>query len=174
MATTLAEPDPGADAGRRPRLWAPARNRNFRLLWMGQSLSLLGDGFSVIAFAWITLTLTDSTLALGFVLAFQAVPRALFTLVGGSLGDSWSTRTLMAVSSFARAGLMAMVGIVGLTGNLTVWMLCAAAAAFGTVDAFFHPARVAILPTVVEPDMLPPANALLGAGARTAAVIGPA
>ncbi|MBU7597107.1 MFS transporter [Streptomyces sp. P38-E01] len=171
MSSTLAAPDPEADS--RPRLWSPARNRNFRLLWAGQSLSLLGDGFSVIAFSWITLTLTGSTLALGYVLAFQAVPRALFTLVGGTLGDTWSTRTLMAVSSFARAALMAAVGLIGLADGLTVWMLCAAAAAFGTVDAFFHPARVAILPSVVDEKTLPPANALLSAGARTAAVIGP-
>ncbi|MFD0318149.1 MFS transporter [Streptomyces flavalbus] len=166
MATTLA-----AD---RPRLWAPARHRSFRLLWTGQALSLLGDGFSVVAFSWITLSLTGSTLTLGYVLAFQAVPRALLTLVGGTLGDTWSTRTLMVVSSWIRAALMAAVGITGLTGDLTVWMLCAAAAGFGAVDAFFQPARVSILPSVVEEDLLAPANALLGAGARTAAVLGPA
>ncbi|MEU6462958.1 MFS transporter [Streptomyces sp. NPDC046976] len=166
MATTLA--------GAGPRLWAPARQRPFQLLWLGQSLSLLGDGFSVVAFSWITLGLTGSTLTLGYVLAFQAVPRALLTLVGGSLSDSWSTRTLMIASSWTRAALMAGVGLAGLTGHLTVWMLCAAAAAFGTVDAFFQPARVSILPSVVDKDLLTPANALLGAGSRTAAVVGPA
>ncbi|MGW7268248.1 MFS transporter [Streptomyces sp. NPDC054842] len=167
MATTLA--------GAGPRLWAPARLRSFRLLWLGQSLSLLGDGFSVVAFSWITLELTGSTLALGYVLAFQAVPRALLTLVGGSLGDSWSTRTLMVASSWTRAGLMAGVGLAGLHGQLTLWMLCAAAAAFGAVDAFFQPARVSILPSVVDDEeLLAPANALLGTGARTAAVVGPA
>lgn len=166
MATTLA--------GAGPRLWAPARQRPFRLLWLGQSLSLLGDGFSVVAFSWITLGLTGSTLTLGYVLAFQAVPRALLTLVGGTLSDSWSTRTLMIASSWTRAVLMAGVGLAGLTGHLTVWMLCAAAAAFGAVDAFFQPARVSILPSVVDRDLLTPANALLGAGSRTAAVLGPA
>ncbi|OXY88641.1 MFS transporter [Streptomyces diastatochromogenes] len=166
MATTLA--------GAGPRLWAPARHRPFQLLWLGQSLSLLGDGFSVVAFSWITLGLTGSTLALGYVLAFQAVPRALLTLVGGTLSDSWSTRTLMVASSWTRAGLMAGVGLAGLSGHLTVWMLCAAAAAFGAVDAFFQPARVSILPSVVDEQLLTPANALLGAGSRTAAVVGPA
>ncbi|MCZ0991322.1 MFS transporter [Streptomyces diastatochromogenes] len=53
-------------------------------------------------------------------------------------------------------------------------MLCAAAAAFGAVDAFFQPARVSILPSVVDEQLLTPANALLGAGSRTAAVVGPA
>ncbi|MEU3027743.1 MFS transporter [Streptomyces incarnatus] len=166
MATTLA--------GAGPRLWAPARQRPFQLLWLGQSLSLLGDGFSVVAFSWITLGLTGSTLTLGYVLAFQAVPRALLTLVGGTLSDSWSTRTLMIASSWTRAVLMAGVGLAGLGGHLTVWMLCAAAAAFGAVDAFFQPARVSILPSVVDKDLLTPANALLGAGSRTAAVVGPA
>ncbi|MCX2925911.1 MFS transporter [Streptomyces sp. NEAU-W12] len=166
MATTLT--------GAGPRLWAPARHRSFRLLWTGQSLSLLGDGFSVVAFSWITLGLTGSTLTLGYVLAFQAVPRALFTLVGGSLSDSWSPRALMVASSWTRAVLMAAVGSAGLSGHLTVWMLCAAAAAFGTVDAFFQPARVSILPSVVDDELLTPANALMGVGARTAAVVGPA
>ncbi|MFJ6836221.1 MFS transporter [Streptomyces sp. NPDC091209] len=166
MTTTLA--------GAGPRLWAPARHRPFRLLWLGQSLSLLGDGFSVVAFSWITLGLTGSTLTLGYVLAFQAVPRALLTLVGGTLGDSWSTRTLMIASSWARAALMTVVGLTGLTGHLTVWMLCVAAALFGAVDAFFQPARVSILPSVVDESLLTPANALLGAGSRTAAVVGPA
>ncbi|MFJ4961809.1 MFS transporter [Streptomyces sp. NPDC088729] len=167
MATTLED-----RAG--PRLWTPARHRSFRLLWAGQSLSLLGDGFSVVAFSWITLSLTGSTLTLGYVLAFQAVPRALLTLVGGSLTGTWSARTLMVASSWTRAALMAAVGLAGLSGDLTVWALCLAAAAFGTVDAFFQPARVSILPSVVEKDLLTPANALLGAGSRVAAVAGPA
>ncbi|MEV0985708.1 MFS transporter [Streptomyces sp. NPDC049949] len=166
MASTLVDA--------RDRLRAPARLPSFRLLWLGQSLSLLGDGFSYIAFSWITLGLTQSTLALGYVLAFQAVPRALLTLVGGSLSDKWSSRTLMKLSSWARAALMAGVGMAGLAGSLTLWMLCCAAAAFGAVDAFFQPARASILPSVVDEEQLAPANALLGVAAKVSAVLGPA
>ncbi|WP_340559286.1 MFS transporter [Streptomyces sp. GSL17-111] len=156
------------------RLGAPARSPSFRLLWLGQSLSLLGDGFSYIAFSWITLSLTGSTLALGYVLACQAIPRALLTLVGGSLSDKWSSRTLMRFSSYARAVLMVAVGLAGLGGALNVWLLCGAAAAFGAVDAFFQPARASILPSVVEKDLLPSANALLGVGIKVSSVLGPA
>ena len=166
MATTLA--------GAGSRLWAPARLRSFRLLWAGQALSLLGDGFSYIAFAWITLELTGSTLMLGYVLAAQAVPRALLTLVGGSLSDRWSPRRLMVMSSWARAGVMAGVAAAGFSGTLGFWTLCTAAAAFGAVDAFFQPARVSILPSVVAADVLPAANALLGSGVKVASVLGPA
>ncbi|MFI5668485.1 MFS transporter [Streptomyces sp. NPDC051704] len=166
MASTLVDA--------RDRLSAPARLPSFRLLWLGQSLSLLGDGFSYIAFSWITLGLTQSTLALGYVLAFQAVPRALLTMVGGSLSDKWSSRTLMKLSSWARAALMAGVGLAGLAGSLTLWMLCCAAAAFGAVDAFFQPARASILPSVVDKEQLAPANALLAVGTKVSAVLGPA
>ncbi|WP_367127263.1 MFS transporter [Saccharothrix sp. HUAS TT1] len=166
MATKLA--------GAGSRLWAPARLRSFRLLWAGQALSLLGDGFSYIAFAWITLELTGSTLMLGYVLAFQAVPRALLTLVGGSLSDRWSPRRLMVLSSWARAAVMAAVAVAGFSGTLGFWVLCVAAAAFGAVDAFFQPARVSILPSVVAQDVLPAANALLGTGIKVASVLGPA
>lgn len=107
-------------------------------------------------------------------LTLQAVPRALLTLVGGSLSDKWSARTLMVCSSWARAVLMAAVGAAGLTGSLALWMLCAAAVAFGTVDAFFQPARVSVLPSLVDRELLTPANALLGVGTRISAVLGPA
>ncbi len=161
-------------SGARSRLSAPARSPAFRLLWIGQSLSLLGGGFSYIAFAWTSLSLTSSTLTLGTVLAAQAVPRAVLTLVGGSLSDTWSSRRIMVLSSWARAAVMTATGLAGLAGLLTLPILFAAAAVFGAVDAFFQPARSSILPSVVDKDVLAPANALLAAGTRIASVIGPA
>lgn len=168
MTTTLSESPSGG------RLFAPARLPSFRLLWLGQVLSLVGDGFSYIAFAWITLSLTQSTLALGIVLALQAIPRALLTMVGGSLSDRFSARALMTMSSWARAAVMTAVAVAGFAGLLNIGLLCVAAALFGAVDAFFQPARMSILPTVVDKDMLVPANALLSVGSRVAAVLGPA
>src|SRR5580692_2001605 len=161
-------------AGASSRLWAPLRVASFRRLWLGQSFSLLGDGFSYIAFSWITLSLTRSTLVLGYVLATQAVPRAALTLIGGSLSDKWSPRTLMMFSSWARTVVMITVAAIGFAHLLDIWMLLVSAAAFGAVDAFFQPARSSILPSVVGKDVLTSANALLGVGGRVAAVLGPA
>lgn len=155
-------------------LWVPLRTRSFRSLWLAQGLSLLGDGCSYVAFSWITLALSGSSLALGVVLACQAVPRALLTLVGGALSDRISARVLMTGSAALRAVLMAAVACVGYGHLLTLWMLVTAAALFGAVDAFFQPARGAILPSAVAPDQLEPANALLNAGSRVALVLGPA
>ncbi|MEU3493714.1 MFS transporter [Kitasatospora cineracea] len=171
MTETITPPVPLAE---RPSLRVPLRTPSFRNLWAAQSFSLLGDGFSTVAFAWITLTLTHSSLALGVVLACQAVPRALLTLLGGALSDRVSARHLMMFSSLLRCALMAGVAAAGFTHLLNLWMLFAAAALFGAVDAFFQPARSSVLPSVVEPEQLEPANALLSVGSRVASVLGPA
>ncbi len=161
-------------SARRRSLWIPLRTRSFRHLWLAQSLSLLGDGCSYVAFSWITLTISHSSFVLGVVLACQAVPRALLTLVGGAVSDRLSPRVLMAGSGGLRSVLMLGVAGVGFGHLVTLWMLMAAAALFGAVDAFFQPARGSILPSAVPAEQLEPANALLNAGSRVALVVGPA
>ena len=70
---------------------APSSNpfavRDFRLLWLGEAISILGDQFALIALPWLALVLTGSALALGGVMALMAIPRALFMLVGGVMVD---------------------------------------------------------------------------------------
>ena len=69
------------------------RSRNFRLLWIGEAVSLLGDQFTLIALPWLVLQLTGDALAMGTVLALAGVPRAIFILLGGALTDRFSPRT---------------------------------------------------------------------------------
>jgi hypothetical protein len=68
-------------------LLRPLRNRNFRLLWYGEGVSLIGDQFYLIALSWLTLEITGSGLALGTVLMAAAIPRALLMLIGGAVSD---------------------------------------------------------------------------------------
>src|SRR5512138_1919471 len=89
---------------------AVLRNRNFRLLWTGEGISLLGDQFYLIALPWLVLQLTGDSLAMGTVLATAGIPRALFMLVGGALTDRFSPRRLMISSNAVRmilTGLLA-------------------------------------------------------------------
>ena len=67
------------------------RIRNFRLLWIGEGISLLGDQFYLIALPWLVLSLTGNALVVGTVLATAGIPRALFMLVGGALTVSVPT-----------------------------------------------------------------------------------
>src|SRR5574338_510602 len=78
------------------------KNRNFRMLWIGEGISLLGDQFYMIALPWLVLSLTGNALAVGTVMAMAGIPRALFMLVGGALTDRFTPRKLMIGSNLVR------------------------------------------------------------------------
>ena len=73
--------------------------RNFRLLWLGEGTSLLGDQFYLVGLGWLTMQLTNSSLALGAIRMAAAVPRAVLMLVGGAITDRFSPRSVMLVSN---------------------------------------------------------------------------
>jgi MFS family permease len=156
------------------QLLRPLRVRDFRLVFGGESLSVLGDQFNFVALAWLTLRLTGSGLALGSVLMVAAIPRAVFMLLGGALSDRWSPRSLMLYSNAIRAVLVGVVAALVLTGNAALWQLYILAGTFGVVDALFYPAINAILPMLVDEPSLPPANALIQGSHQFAGLIGPA
>jgi MFS family permease len=178
-ATGIAPADraeaPAADAaGRGPALLQPLRLRDFRLLFTGETISLVGDQFHFVALAWLTLQLTGSGLALGTVLMVAAVPRAIFMLVGGALSDRLSPRTLMLVSNALRAVVVGIVAALVISGRAELWHLYVLAGIFGVVDAIFHPALNTIVPMLVSERLLPPANALVQIMAQLSGLIGPA
>lgn len=171
MAVKPVEAPP--EPARSPRIWTPLRHRNFLLLWVGQSVSLLGDQFYFIALAWLALQLTGSPLALGTVLMVAAIPRATLMLVGGAVTDRFSPRTLMLSSDIARAILIAGLAFVVLSGNAQLWELYLVALVFGALDAAFYPASSSITPSIVETDLLPAANALMQAALEGGNLLGP-
>ncbi len=156
-----------------PQLLLPLRLRDFRLVFAGESVSLVGDQFHFVALAWLTLQLTGSGLALGGVLTAAAIPRAAFMLVGGALSDRVSPRSLMLASNALRAVVVGIVAALVLTGNAELWQLFVLAAIFGTVDAVFHPALNTIVPMLVKDRLLSPANALVQIMQQLSGLIGP-
>ena len=152
----------------------PLRERDFRLVFSGESISLLGDQFHFVALAWLTLQLTGSGVALGTVLMTVAIPRALFMLLGGAMSDRISPRSLMLVSNALRTVVVAIVAALVLTGHAQLWQLYVLALIFGTVDAFFHPALNTIVPMLVSERLLSPANALVQIMMQLSGLIGPA
>jgi MFS family permease len=152
----------------------PFRIRDFRLLFSGETVSVLGDQFHFVALAWLTLQLTGSGLALGSVLMVAAIPRAIFMLVGGALSDRFSPRSLMLYSNAIRAVLVGAIAALVLSGRIELWHLYVMAAMFGVVDALFYPAISTILPMLVDELTLPPANALMQGSQVLASLIGPA
>jgi len=92
------------------------KNFNFRLLWIGQGTSLLGDQFFMIALPWLVLKLTNDPLALGTIMALIGIPRAIFMLMGGAVADKYSPRVVMLVSDVMRLLLTILLAVMILTG----------------------------------------------------------
>jgi len=149
------------------------RNRNFRLLWVGEAISLLGDQFYLIALPWLVLQLTGDALAVGAVLALAGVPRALFMLVGGALTDRFSPRAVMLASNLLRMVLVALLSVLVIGGLIQLWMLYLLALAFGIIDAFFFPAQSAIVPRLVGKEQLQAANAVIQGTMQVSLFAGP-
>jgi hypothetical protein len=149
------------------------RQRNFRLLWSGEAVSLLGDQFYMIALPWLVLQLTGDALSVGAVLALESIPRALFMLVGGALTDRFTPRAVMLASNLARLLLVASLAVVVLAGRIELWMLYAFALLFGLGDAFFFPAQNAMIPHLAQGDRLQSANALMQGTMQLSLFAGP-
>ncbi len=148
-------------------------NRDFRLLWIGEGVSVLGDHFYMIALPWLVLQLTGDSLAMGTVLALSAIPRALLMLVGGALTDRFSPRSLMLVSNAIRFVLVSLLTVLVFTNNVEMWMLYTLAVLFGVADAFFYPAQSSMTPQLVKMDQLQIANSLMHGTMMLAMLAGP-
>src|SRR5260221_5122342 len=146
---------------------------NFRLLWIGEGISLLGDQFYLIALPWLVLQLTGSALALGTVMALAGIPRALFMLVGGAFVDRFSPRAVMMASNFARLVLVALLSTLVLTNHIRVEMLYGFALAFGLADAFYFPGQSAIVPKLLKEDQLQAGNTFVQGTAQLSLFLGP-
>lgn len=172
--TELARVDGPIDRVVRGPLFAPLRIRDYRLVWFGESISLLGDQFHYVALSWLVLGLTGSGLALGTVLLAAALPRGAFLLLGGVLSDRVSPRTLMLGSNLVRAVITTAIAALVLGTRIEIWHLILAGALFGSVDAVFFPAINTIVARLVPDDRLAPANAVLQGTQQLMSTVGPA
>lgn len=152
----------------------PLRNRHFRLLWAGGTISLLGDQFYLVTLPWVVLQLTGSAIAMGTVLMAGAIPRAVLMLMGGAVSDRFSPRRVMMATGAVRAMAVTGIGALLAVHGIHLWHIYLLTFAFGVADAFAMPAAQALLPTLVEADQLPAANALRATTGQLTTVLGPA
>jgi MFS family permease len=157
----------------RARVLRAFRSRDFRLLWTGQAISLLGDSAFLIALGWRTYTLTGSAGSLGLVLTLQGMGLLSTVLVGGALADRYDRRTLMLISDVARFAVIGALALVDAAGHLGIGTLAGLAFAEGLATGFFTPALGGFLPLVVEERGLGSANALIGMARQASFLIGP-
>jgi MFS family permease len=147
----------------------------FRLLFTGQVLSVLGDRMMLVALPFAVLHSGGGTGAVGLVVAAQFVPFVFFALIGGALSDRSDRRRILVASDTTRMAVQACAGALLISDAATPLLLGVLVVLYGTADAFFQPAFTGLLPqTVSHPGQLQPANALRGLSFSVAAVAGPA
>ena len=153
-----------------PRVLA---HRDFRLLWLGQALSTLGDRLIAVA---LVLYVTDigSPSDVGVVLAAHYTPFILLLLVGGVWADRLPRHRVMVATDLVRFALHALLAALILAGDAEIWQIAAIEALFGATMAFFRPAYTGLLPQTVPEEDIQAAQALTGITNTISAFLGPA
>ena len=137
------------------------RNTDFRFLWFGQIVSLMGDWFNLIASATLLSSLTESGIALGALFVVRWLAPFLISPVAGVAADRYDRKKLLILADLARGVIVLGFLLVRDVGD--VWLLYTLTAIQLGVSGFFFPARNAILPNIVSPKGLGAANALSSA-----------
>jgi MFS family permease len=149
-------------------------SRSFRLLWFGQLISFSGTQLRLVAIPYQIYLLTGSSLDVGLIGLFQAVPLLSFALFGGVLADRFNRRRLLLVTQCGLALTSAALAIgtqAGFAGVPFLYAMTAIGAGFSAVDG---PARGALTPSLVRRDQLAAAITLNQVLFQTAAIAGPA
>jgi MFS family permease len=147
---------------------------NYRRYVRGQAISLIGTWMQMTAQAWLVLTLTHSSTALGAIVALQTLPVLLLAPYGGVIADRVDKRRMMMALQSAMGILALVLGVLTVTGNVRVWEIGVLAALLGLSNAFENPSRQSFMLEVVGPEHLRNAVSLNSVLVNVARAIGPA
>lgn len=147
-------------SGRRSSILTPLRDRDFRLLWIGATASLLGDGAFMVALAWQVYAMSAGPAGMSMVGIAMTVPTITFLLVGGVASDRFERRRLLVGADLLRAVALALLAGLTIGGQIELWHVVVLAALYGTGAAFHAPAFDALVPELLSGERLTQANAL--------------
>jgi MFS family permease len=150
-------------------------NRNYRVYFIGQTISVSGTWMQQLAQVWLILELTNRNgTAVGLVTAFQFLPMLLFGSWGGVLADRFDKRNLLFGTQIAAAILAVVLGIIVTTGTAAVWNVYVMSVLLGFVNVVDNPARQTFVLEMVGQDDLPNAVSLNSVVMNSSRVVGPA
>jgi MFS family permease len=150
------------------------RHRDFRMLWLAQSASVIGDNIVLVALALFIIERTGSATDLGLVLAAQALPLVAFLLVGGVWADRLPRHRVMVATDLIRFALHALLAALIFASTVAIWQLVVIEMLFRSAEAFFRPAANGLLPQTVPEEDIQPATAVTGMSNNVAEFAGPA
>ena len=136
-------------------------------------MSMLGDQFTIIATPWLVLKLTADPFSVGTTVALSAGQRLLFLLVGGTLVDQYSPKTVLLIARYVNTIVLGTFACLVLSGNVNLWEVYVFALATGTTSAFSYPASRSIVPQIVAVDQIQVANSIMDALRQIAMIAAP-
>jgi MFS family permease len=146
------------------------RNRNYRLFFTGQGLSLIGTWMQSVAMSWLVYSLTNSPLYLGIVGFSLQVPIFIAAPFGGVTADKFDRKKILIVTQFLSMLQAVIAAVLTITGVIQPWQIIILSALLGAINGFDMPTRQAFVRELVDnPDDLPNAialNSLIFNGAR--------
>ena len=149
------------------------RIRDFRILWVSIACGAFGMQMLNIARGWLIYDMTQSPMALTWVMLSFMVPTAIFSLVGGVVADRMSKKNIMIYSQLLNAVACFALAYITYVGEVTFWHFIYFGVFNGAVGSVSMPARFAITPEVVGNKNLVNASALQTATYNVSRVIGP-
>jgi len=151
----------------------PLAERPFRMLWLGQTTSAMGDALMPVAIVFAVLHLGGDAAGIGLVLTAFSVPRLIFILAGGVWADRLPRQRVMLAADVVRGAVEIVIAVLLLTGNAQLWHLAVGSAVIGSASAFFVPASSGLMPQVLSDLHLQPGNALMSLSRSATSIVGP-
>ena len=159
---------------RRPAAIRVLHNRDFRLYWFGQAVSLTGTWMQVMAQGWVVTSLSRSAAALGALNVAATLPMLLLSMHGGALADRMEKRRILIVTQILMMVLAFVLAALVFSNRIGLWQLFTIAVLLGIVTAFDLPAAQAFPPELVRPEEIPKAVALMQSIFHGSRLVGPA
>lgn len=150
------------------------RNRDFRALWIGQSISGVGDRMIVVALALFVTETTGSSRDVGLVLSAYILPLVIFIPLGGVWADRVPRRELLIASDLVRGATQGGLALTIALGSPSLGVVMAFEATCATAEAFSRPALTGLLPQTVPEGQIQQANSMVSLSGTAAEFLGPA
>ena len=160
-------------ANKLPRILLPLRHKDFGLLLLGQTVSIFGNNFFLIALPFQLIALGATPVQLGIAVGLAGISTLVFLLLGGAIADRASRRRIILTSDAIGAVVTAAIAVLAGSGRLQVEHVYVAALVLGGTSAFRFPAYTAIITELVPADLLTEANAARTLGAALGRTAGP-
>jgi MFS family permease len=141
-------------------LMTPLRRRDFRLLWTGMAVSLIGDGIFIVAIAWQAYAVSNRPSSLAYVGLATSIPQIVLLLIGGGVSDRMDRQKILFLADLTRGLAVGCLAGLAALGTAKLWALYVVAGLIGTATAFASPALDALLPQLVPGPELTGANAV--------------